>query len=576
MGLAVLLMLFAVVAGRLVQIQGLDGAAYASAAADQRLRTVQLPAERGEILDSEGQPLAYSVQARALFADPKMVKRGEPSDTAHTTAQARIAYAASRMSSVLNVPQTELVAAMSKNNRFDYLARGLDPRVAQKVVDMALPGIGTAPESNRKVPGHTLAAPVIGFVNRDGVGRAGIEAEKNSVLAGKPGSHTYEIGGQGQEIPGGVEHEVPAAPGKSVQLTIDRDVQYATQHALFDRSKQVKAYSASAIVMDAKTFQIKAMASYPTFDAASPGKAKPGARVNTAISNVIEPGSIHKAITFGAALQTGLIGGDYAPVVAPTIVKGGKTFSDTHKHGTVPITLMGILAQSSNVGTIETAAKLGAQKLYDYQRKFGLGTPTGVGLPGESGGIVQPPKNWSGPSYGGIPIGLGVAVTPLQMAAAYATIANNGLRLTPSVIAGTKDADGVFQRAPAAKKTRVLSAKNATILRGAMSAITTKQGTGEKAAIPGYLVSGKTGTGQATADNRYLPGNVSSFIGMAPFDHPRYVVAVFVHAPSGEGGAVSGPAFAEVMSYVLRHYGAAPAHATAPPLKIYGGDGSSH
>lgn len=563
-----------VVAGRLVQLQGLDGTAYAHAAAEQRLRTVTLPAQRGDILDSNGKILATSVQARAVFADPKLVKEGLPSDHVHTTPQARIADTAAKIAPILHIKEPALVAQMSKGNRFDYLARGLAPALAQKVVDLALPGIGTVPESNRDVPGHTLAAPVIGFVNRDGVGQAGIEAAQNKVLAGKAGTHSYEIGRQGQQIPGGLTTETPARPGTSVQLTIDRDLQYATQRALFTRATQVSAYSASAIVMDAKTFQVKAMASYPTFDAAAPGTAKPGSRVNAAISDVIEPGSIHKLITLGAALQQGTIGANYAPVVPPTIDKGGTTFADTHPHGTVPITLMGILAQSSNVGTIETADKLGAQNLYDYQRKFGLGSPTGIGLPGESGGIVQPPKNWSGPSYGGIPIGLGVAVTPLQMATAYATVANNGVRLTPTIIKGTKSPDGAFHAEKRGTSTQVMSAKNARILRGAMSAITTDQGTGKSAKVPGYVIAGKTGTGQATANNHYLPGNVSSFIGMAPFDNPQYVVAIFVHAPSGTGGAVSGPAFAELMSYLLRHYGIPPAHSTAPKVKVWGGAGS--
>lgn len=564
-GLVVVLGLFSIIAGRLVQLQGLDGTAYATQAAKSRMHIVTLQAQRGSILDRNGGVLARSVEADAVFADPKLVNHPSligATGSLHNTAEA--------LAPVLNIPINQLVKQMSGTGRFVYLRRGVDPELAQQVMDLNLPGIGTLPETKREVPGGNLASHVIGFTNTDGVGLAGVELQDNSVLAGKDGEHRYEIGAQGQQIPGGYNQETPAVPGRSVELTIDRDVQYYTQQALFDRAYQVSAYSASAVVLDARTFQVLGMASYPTYDASNPGAAKPSARVNQAISDVVEPGSIHKVVTLGAALQDGVIGKNYAPVVPPTITKGGKLFADTHPHGVIRLTLQGILAQSSNVGTIETADKLGANRLYEFQKKFGLGSPTGIGLPGESGGILQPPKNWSGPAYGGIPIGLGVAVTPLQMAAVYATVANDGVRMTPSIVKGFRSADGTFTPAPAKKGVRVLSVKNAKILRGAMSAIATTEGTGTSAAIPGYVIAGKTGTGQRTQNGQYLPGNVESFIGMAPFDHPQYVVAVFVHSPYGTGGVVAAPAFQQIMSYVLRHYHVPPSNRTAPPVKIYG------
>jgi cell division protein FtsI (penicillin-binding protein 3) len=285
------------------------------------------------------------------------------------------------------------------------------------------------------------------------------------------------------------------------------------------------------------------------------------------VSSVVEPGSVHKAITVSAGLQSGVIGKDTVLLVPPTIRKGGKTFADTHPHGNVGITLMGILAQSSNVGTIEIADRLGAQRLYDFQRKFGLGARTGLDFPGESPGIVQPPANWSGPSHGGIPIGLGVAVTPLQMAVVYATIANDGLRLSPTLVKGTRDGDGKLVPAPAPKATRVLSPEVAAVMRTDMSAITSREGTGKRAAIPGYVIDGKTGTGQRVEKGHYVAGNVTSFIGMAPAAAPRFVVAVFVHAPSGVGGAVSAPLFQELMSYTLRHYQVPPV-GSPPPEKF--------
>jgi len=539
-GLVTVLALFAVIGGRLVILQGLDGTAYAAQAEQNRLRSVVLAAQRGDILDRDGNVLAHTAAARAIFADPTMVR-----DAAGTAA---------RLSGPLGIAAASLQAELTRPGRFVYLKRGLLPDAAKAIIDLKLPGIASAAETLRDVPGHDLAANVIGFVGRDGTGLAGIESRYNELMQGKAGSHSYEVSTSGQLLPGGVDSGSAAVPGTSVELTLDRDLQYVAQQSLAARMKQTGASTGSAIVLDTRTFQVMAMASYPTFDAANPGAAPATALGNAAVSNVVEPGSVHKAVTISAALQSGVINKKTVMLVPPTIRVGGKTFADTHPHGTVGITLMGILAQSSNVGTIEIAGKLGAQRLYDFQRKFGLGSLSGLGFPGESPGIVQPPANWSGPSHGGIPIGLGVAVTPLQMAVVYATIANNGVRLTPSLVRGFRGPDGKFRAAPAPKATRVLSPDVAAVMRTDMSAITSREATGKKAAIPGYVIAGKTGTGQRVENGHYTAGNVTSFIGMAPATDPRYVVAVFVHAPSGVGGAVSAPLFQELMSYTLRHY----------------------
>ncbi len=552
-GLVVLMALFVVIAGRLVQLQGLDGTAYAAQAERHRLRTVTLPAQRGEILDRNGNVLARSVEARAVFADPKLVK--DPAGTA------------ARLARLLELDANDLVTQLTRPGRFVYLKRGMLPEAASAITDLRLPGIGTQPEAQREVPGHDLAANVIGFVGRDGSGLGGIESRYQSLLSGRDGVHEYEVTPAGQPMPSVGDRQTPAVAGTSVQLTLDRDLQYVAQQSLSDRMKQTGAYTGSAIVLDAKTFQVLAMASYPTFDAANPGAAPAAARGNAAVSNVVEPGSIHKVVTVSAALQAGVITKDTALTVPMTIRKGGKTFRDTHHHPTTQITLMGILAQSSNVGTIEIADKLGADRLYQAQRRFGLGSKSGLDFPGESAGIVQPPSAWSGPSYGGIPIGLGVAVTPLQMAVVYATIANDGMRLAPSLVSGTRSPDGAFTPAPRPKATRVLSPEVAQVMRYDLSAITSKHATGAKADIPGYVIAGKTGTGQRVEGGHYTQGNVTSFIGMAPADHPRYVVAVFVHALNGVGGAVAAPVFKELMSYTLRHY-AVPPEGRAPPQQF--------
>ncbi|HEV7825493.1 MAG TPA: penicillin-binding protein 2, partial [Mycobacteriales bacterium] len=507
--------------------------------------------------------LAHSVQARAVFADPKFVK-----DAPRTAAL--LAKPLGVPASVLRQKMERKLNSEGGHIRFVYLARFLDPEVADAAKALSLAGIGTLKEERRDVPGHDLAANIIGFTGIDGNGLAGIEARYDDVLAGKNGTHRYEVGGTGAAIPGGVDHTVAAKPGSDVQLTINRDLQYDAQRILTAQMRRVKGYTGTAIVLDAKTGEVRALASYPTFDAASPEKSSAASRLDLATGAVIEPGSVHKAITIGAGLETGVVKPDSLVRVTSTVKKGGTTFRDTHDNGTANMTLTGVLAESSNTGTIGVADRVGPQRLYDFQRLFGLGSLTNVGLPGESAGIVQPPANWSGPSYGGVPIGLGVAVTPLQMASAYQAIANDGVRVEPRVVKGTVGDDGALHPGTAPERTRVMSSANAAALRQMLEAVPTAEGTAPLAAIPGYRVAGKTGTGQRVLDNRYLPGNVASFVGMAPADAPRFVIAVFVHAPAGVGGAVAGPSFRDLMSFALRHFAVPPTGAKAPAIRLFG------
>jgi cell division protein FtsI (penicillin-binding protein 3) len=267
-----------------------------------------------------------------------------------------------------------------------------------------------------------------------------------------------------------------------------------------------------------------------------------------------------------AALQEGVVRPDSTIEIGPTIKKGDETYKDTHRfpEGT-RITLPGLMAYSSNVATIKIAEMLGPRKLYDYQRLFGLGEATGIGVPGEAPGLVQPPENWSGSSHGSIPIGHGIAVTPLQMAAAYCAIANDGVWIQPHIVKETIAPDGGVAPGTPATTHRVISAETAASLRQIMEAVTVVDGaTGVNARLEGYRISGKTGTGQQVKDGHYIPGEVASFIGMAPADQPKYVIAVFAHTPGGGGGAVAGPAFRDMMAYTLRHFQVPPT-GTKPP-----------
>jgi cell division protein FtsI (penicillin-binding protein 3) len=563
-GTVIVLVLFTIIAGRLVALQLTDGRKIALEGLQDRLATEVLFAPRGAITDRSGHVLAQSIEVRYVFADPSMIPAKD------------VDQVADALRSVLGVPASELVPllkprtrANGKPDRFEYLARGVDIATGEAVKALNLPGIGVGRDERRTEPGHDLAANLIGFTGYDGSGQTGLEWRFDDLLSGTDGLRTFETGNGDLDtpIPGGYDETKPARPGTSLRLTIDRDVQYEVQGMLAQRMQAVNADFGAAVVLDVHTGEVLAQASYPAYDAANPAASTAATRLDAATQIVVDPGSVHKVITLAAGLQCGAITADAAlPLPGPSISKGGTGFFDTTplKAGT-KITIPGILAYSSNVGTISVADRMSPQTLYDYQLRFGLGTATNEGMPGEAPGLVQPPGRWSGSSYGSIPIGMGVSVTPLQMAAVYATIANNGVYVQPHLVKATVTPDGVVQPAPAASTRTVLSAATAATLRQDLEAVVTAPGaTGHAAAVPGYRVAGKTGTGLEVKDGKYAPGEVASFIGMAPVEAPRYVIAVVAHSPGGEGGAVAAPAFREMMQFTLRHFQVPPTDAKPP------------
>nr|WP_232534347.1 penicillin-binding protein 2 [Plantactinospora sp. KBS50] len=560
--------MFVTIGIRLVAIQVLQSPAYADGGLNDRISKVVLPAARGTIYDRSGVALARSVEARYVFADPTRVK------DVPATARA--------LSPLLHIPAADLEprlapqkTAAGDDSQFEYLARGVPVATAQKIMARELPGIGVHLDERRDVPGGDLAANLLGFVGQDMNGLEGLEARYDALLRGVPGERSYEHGGGALDapIPGGYVQETAAKPGSSLELTIDRDLQYKTQSILQTQMKERNSSEAAAVVLDVHTGEVLAQASYPTYNAADPGDSDPQDRNDNATGFVVDPGSVHKAITMGAALQEGVIKPDDSILVGPTITAGDTTFSDTHPPPggvAVPMSLPGIMAYSSNVGTIKIANKLGKEKLYEYQQRFGLGRATGEGVPGEAAGLLLPPDQWSGSSYGSVPIGMSVSATPLQIAAAYAAIANDGTWVQPHLIKETIAPDGTRTAAPAPKTHPVLSPATAASLRTVLEAVTTvEHATGLRAAIPGYRVAGKTGTGGLVRNGSYAPGEVASFVGMAPADNPRYVVAVFSYTPGGEGGDVSAPAFKDIMQFTLAHYKVPPTETKPPNFVVY-------
>jgi cell division protein FtsI (penicillin-binding protein 3) len=574
LGTVLALALFATIGVRLVVLQVVESPESARSLIEQRqnrLTEVVLPAPRGSILDRSGAVLAHSVEARYVYADPELVQNP--------------AAAATKLSPLLGVAPSKLIGLMAKKkrpgggtSRFEYLARGVDVFVAQRIDALNLAGIRTGRDERRDVPGADLAANLIGFTGEDHTGLEGLEARYDELLRGTDGERVFEIGNPNspgaklaKEIPGGYHRLTPAQPGTSLQLTIDRDLQFEVQRILSERMEQVSATVGGAVVLDVRTGEVLVQASYPAYNAQQPFDSKPVDREDVATSVITDPGSTHKAFIFGAALEEGIITPGSTLKIGPGLKRGGYTFADTHrqKRGTT-MTMAGLLAYSSNVGTILLADKLGKQRVYEYQQKFGLGRATGEGMPGEAEGRLLAPDEWSGSASGSIPIGHSVDATLIQMAAAYASIANDGRWVQPHLVKATIPHEGEPVPAAAPATHRVLRPEVAAQLRTLMEAVVdTKGGTGTQARVDGWRIAGKTGTGKRLIDGRYTKHNAGSFIGMAPADNPRYVIAVSADVPTGTGGDVAAPAFSDMMKATLLHYRVPPSATAAPKFKLY-------
>jgi cell division protein FtsI (penicillin-binding protein 3) len=482
---------------------------------------------------------------------------------------------------LIGVPVSALVPLLTAHPRpgggqsqFEFLAHGVDISIGNKIAAMKLDGIMVRQDQRRDVPGADLAANLIGFTGADNSGLEGLEARYDSVLRGANGERVYEIGNGDLDkpIPGGYNREVEPQPGNSLELTIDSDVQFEVQRILAEQAEKVHATMAGAVVIDTLTGEVVAQASYPSYNAAKPNDYAPTDREDVPSSIVADPGSIHKPFTIGAAMQEGLITPDSIQVVGPALERGGYRFQDSHMQprGT-RMTIPGILAYSSNVGTILIADKLGKQRLYEYQRKFGLGQATNEGMPGEASGRILTPDEWSPSASGSVPIGMSVDATLIQMAAGYAAIANDGTYIPPHLIKATiSGKDGTVTPVAAPQSHQVLSPTVASQLRTMMEAVVDNSGaTGTQASVTGYRVAGKTGTGKRLIDGKYTSYNYGSFIGMAPAENPRFVIAVSADVPHGTGGDVAAPAFSKMMSFVLLHYRVPPSSTKPPKFKIH-------
>ncbi|MFJ9614727.1 peptidoglycan D,D-transpeptidase FtsI family protein [Streptomyces noursei] len=577
---------------RLVQVQAVDAAAYAAKANGNRYVPVKLAAERGAITDRNGVDLATTVDAYDITADPSLLA---PDKLKIKDAPQQ---AAALLAPILDESRETLAAKLDQpTSRYVLLARQRTPQVWKKIKDLrktldakaaaapksaprpnVLVGIFADKHSKRVYPGGDLAAGLLGFVNGTGKGAGGLEAQLDKELAGKDGKLVYAQSG-GRRVPTADTQEHPAVPGTDVQLTIDRDIQWAAQQAITDQVEKSRADRGYVVVQDTRTGQILALANAPGFDPNDLSKAGPDTLGNPALTDAYEPGSTSKLMSMAAVLEEGAAS-PYTRVTVPNrLHRGDRLFSDDVDHDTWHLTLNGVLAKSSNIGTILATGQLGTTQpqanrvLYSYLRKFGIGQPTGLNFPGETDGILAKPEKWNTSQQYTIPFGQGLSLNAVQAASVYSTIANGGERIAPTLVRGTTGPDGRYVPVPAPAQSRVVSAKTATTLSAMLeSVVDDDEGTGAKAKIDGYRVGGKTGTSNRVdpKTGRYH-GYTASFAGFAPADKPRITVYCAVQNPthgSYFGGQVCGPIFQKVMAFALKTLQVPPTGAQPPRLPV--------
>ncbi len=554
---AISLVLLVVFAVRLVDVQAVRAAGFANRADMELAKQSLIMAPRGAITDVNGVEFARSVIAYRILADQAIIDY--PKKLAEIAAP------------ILDMKAEDLETQLTGTRRYVVIAQSVKPavwralqgeierynsEVSQEKNGFAkrLAGFFAERIYVREYPEAELGAAVIGFINRAGAGAAGLEYSMNSTLAGINGEYTYANAG-GTIIPGTQKITAEAVKGNTVRLTIDRDVQWVAQEAIRTAVKGSRALSGTVIVMDPKTGHVLAHATYPSFEPGNTKGVDPYRWKNPSVQEVYEPGSTGKVITVASAIEEGKIGPETVLTVPDKLKRSNKVFKDHDPHPVQRLTVAGALAVSSNTASIKIGEMLSNDKLHSYLKKFGIAEKPGSGLPGEESGKLLDVKDWSGTTAPTVAFGQGYSVTAMQATSVFATLANDGVRVTPTVVEGISDAAGRYTPAGKQKSIRVVSAETARKMRLMMESVVSPSGTAPSAAIPGYRVAGKTGTAQRVDDScGCYRGYTASFIGFAPADEPAYVVSVTIQDPKGLhwGGYLGGPVFKKVMSFVLK------------------------
>lgn len=529
--------LFAVLAVKAVQIQVVHGSEYEAIAQRQQVREFTTSSKRGVIYDRNGEELAVSRRMASIVADPLLVQ--DP------------VAAAEALAPILGLEASTLADKLTGDNRFAFLARKIDPALGRQVLDLGLRGISVQPEEKRVYPKGALAPQVLGYVGTDNVGLAGIEKQYDEQLTGVSGKRGVVGDPFGRTL--GVIFDQEGREGRSVVLTIDEKIQFVAEQAVATAVEKFGALKGTAIVLDPRSGEVLAMANVPYFDANEFGLQKEEERRNASVTDQYEPGSTFKMVVAAAALEGGLVQPDTSFDLAPTITIYDRTVHEAHED--IPavrsLTVTEILAQSSNVGAVTLGLEVGKELLVDAIHDFGFTDRTGIDFPGEAVGSMLSPDEWSGTTIANVPMGQGISVTPIQLAAAYGAIANGGVYVQPHLAKG----------AAIVPSRRVISEEVARQLRD-MLRVTVATGTGQEAQIEGYVVAGKTGTAQKVLPSGGYSNDtfIASFIGMVPADDPALVILVSIDEPTVEyyGSLVAAPAFAQIADFALRRFGIPP------------------
>ncbi|HEY3896502.1 MAG TPA: penicillin-binding protein 2 [Pseudonocardiaceae bacterium] len=577
LGRVVLILALVAVSLKLATVQGVQAAELSAQAAKQRTTVQTLPAQRGSITDRNGTPLAFSVAADALYAQPRRIiaeQRGVRADPdAHKQAMAR------RVAQVLGpaVTEQEVLDKLRSDQTTVLLAPLVTPAQA-RAIQQDFPEISAEHREIRQYPGGELAANILGVANwradeRKVRGLAGLESYDDTLLAGRDGRRVVDTAeGSDAIIPGSERAERAPVPGSSLELTIDSDLQFTVAQMLRDYARKYRAKGASVVVLDARTAEVYAMANDISFDPNNLAAATPESLGNPAVSAPFEPGSVNKVVTAAAAIQDGVVAPDTPLRVPGELRVADRTIRDAWPHGMLNLTFTGVLAKSSNIGTLLTAQRVGADRFVDMLRRLGLGQRTGVGLPGESGGDVPPRDTWSGSTFANLPIGQGLSMTLLQMAGMYQAIANNGVRVPPRIVSAEIAPDGSRTVLPRPAGVQVVSPQTASTVRDMLRAVVQdapgQRGTGLEAALDGYQIAGKTGTAQQVNPRCGCYSNSSywiTFAGILPADSPRFVVGIVLNNPATGSAA---PLFHDIASYLAGRYQIPLSAVPSPPAVL--------
>jgi cell division protein FtsI (penicillin-binding protein 3) len=575
---------------KLVQVQAFEAPALSAKSSRQRAETVDVQAIRGSIVDRNGSPLAFSVEVRTLSYRPQaMRKQWDEAAAKHPgqfdTFAVHSAKLAKLMHDALGVDEQAMLTKIRSSAKFVYLVNNVDPSRARLVTDQ-FPEVSAEVRAVRDYPGQNLASNIVGVANwrmddpdtrnHNLHGLSGLESSLDLVLSGAPGHQVVdtEEGDDGVVIPGTVRQTQAAVDGSDVVLTIDGDVQYYLQEHLAAFAKKAGAHSASAVIMDAHTGEVYALANDKSFDPNKPTYDR-DAMGNPAVAIPYEPGSVNKVVTALSAIEYGTTTPTAMHEVPGSINFADRTIHDAWPHGTLQMTTTGIFAKSSNVGTLELAQRIGPQRFADMLKRLGLGQRTGIGLPGESPGSVPPLSQWSGSTFGNLPIGQGLSMTVLQMASMYQTVANDGVRVPPRIISAEVRPDGTRVQLPRPQGIRVVKPQTAVTVRNMLRAVTQgapypNTGTAPQAALPGYQISGKTGTAQQINPVTHSYSNSNywiTFAGILPADSPRFVVGIVLDRPvyTSPDGHSAAPLFHDVASFLAQKYNI-PLSKTETPL----------